>query len=144
MKLEEIQRMVQADSVIDDTELDIESLKLPQLHNKYLNIYHNEKLLLSKYTSDLKIQIRIKWEYYTGKMDEDTLSDLGMEPFQLKILKQDIDKYMESDEDIIELNLKVEYQKEKVSYLESIIKEVSNRHWKIKNAIEWRKFVSGV
>ena len=51
---------------------------------------------------------------------------------------------MESDEDIIELNLKVEYQKEKVSYLESIIKEVSNRHWKIKNAIEWRKFVSGV
>ena len=35
MKLEEIQRMVQADSVIDDTELDIESLKLPQLHNKY-------------------------------------------------------------------------------------------------------------
>ena len=129
MKLEEIQRMVQADSVIDDTELDIESLKLPQLHNKYLNIYHNEKLLLSK---------------YTGKMDEDTLSDLGIEPFQLKILKQDIDKYMESDEDIIELNLKVEYQKEKVSYLESIIKEVSNRHWKIKNAIEWRKFVSGV
>ena len=144
MKLEDIRRMVKEDSVIDDTELDIESLKIPQLHNKYLNIYHDERLLLSKVDSELKKTIRIKWEYYTGKLDEDTLKELGLEPFPLKILKQDLDKYLQSDDDIITLSHKVDYQKEKVEYLESIIKELNTRHWKIRNAIEWRKFVSGV
>ena len=109
MKLEDIRRMVKKDCIIDDTELDIESLKIPQLHNKYLNIYHDEKLLLSKVDSEHKRAIRIKWEYYTGKLDEDTLSDLGLEPFPLKILKQDLDKYLQSDDDIIILSHKVEY-----------------------------------
>lgn len=144
MRLEDIRKMAQEDSVIDDTELDLESLKLPQLHNKYLNIYHDEKLFLLKNESDLKKAIRIKWEYYTGKLDKDSLQELGLEPFPLKILKQDLDKYLESDDDITELNHKYIYQKEKVEYLSSVLKELTNRHWKIRNAIEWRKFVSGV
>ena len=144
MKLEDIRKMAMEDSIIDDTELDIESLKLPQLHNKYLNMYHDEKLLLSKVDSELKKVLRLKWEYYTGKLDEDVLKELDLEPFPLKILKQDIDKYLESDSDIIALSHKVDYQKEKVDYLQSIIKEITNRHWKIRNAIEWRKFISGV
>jgi len=144
MRLEDIRKMAQEDSVIDNTELDLESLKLPQLHNKYRNIYHDEKLFLLKTESDLKKAIRIKWEYYTGKLDEDSLEELGLEPFPLKILKQDLDKYLESDDDIIELNHKYIYQKEKVEYVESVLKELTNRHWKIRNAIEWRKFVSGV
>tara|TARA_R110002096_G_scaffold203258_2_gene388292 strand:- start:140 stop:574 length:435 start_codon:yes stop_codon:yes gene_type:complete len=144
MRLEDIRKMAQEDSVIDDTELDLESLKLPQLHNKYLNIYHDEKLFLLKNESDLKKAIRIKWEYYTGKLDKDSLQELGLEPFPLKILKQDLDKYLESDDDITELNHKYIYQKEKVDYLASVLKELTNRHWKIRNAIEWRKFVSGV
>ena len=144
MKLEDIRKMAEKDSVLDYTELDIESLKLPQLHNKYLNIYHDEKLLFSKFNSDLKKAIRIKWEYYTGKLDENTLKELGLEPFPLKILKTDIDKYLESDDEIITLSHRVDYQKEKIYYLESIIKELNTRHWKIRNAIEWRKFISGV
>jgi hypothetical protein len=35
------------------------------------------------------------------------------------------------------------YQKEKISLLEEIVKELNNRHWKIRNAIDWRKFVNG-
>ena len=101
-------------------------------------------MFLLKTESDLKKAIRIKWEYYTGKLDEDSLEELGLEPFPLKILKQDLDKYLESDDDIIELNHKYIYQKEKVEYVESVLKELTNRHWKIRNAIEWRKFVSGV
>ena len=86
----------------------------------------------------------MKWEYYTGKLDQSQLDEHGLEPFPLKILKQDIDKYMESDDDLIVLNQRYIYQKEKVDYLESVLKEITNRHWKIKNAIEWRRFTSGV
>ena len=92
MRLEDIRKMAMEDSIIDDTELDIESLKLPQLHNKYLNMYHDEKLLLSKVDSELKKVVKLKWEYYTGKLDEDVLKELDLEPFPLKILKQDLDK----------------------------------------------------
>jgi hypothetical protein len=35
-------------------------------------------------------------------------------------------------------------QKQKVDYLDSILKGINNRQWVIRNAIEWRKFMSGV
>ena len=38
---------------------------------------------------------------------------------------------------------KIEYQKEKINYLESIIKTIINRNFLIKSIIDWRKFTSG-
>ena len=48
MNLSELRQMVSEDMAIDDTELDIESLRTPQLHNKYLNLFHDERLILTK------------------------------------------------------------------------------------------------
>jgi hypothetical protein len=44
---------------------------------------------------------------------------------------------------MIDMQEKIEYQKEKINYLESIIKTVVNRNFLIKNIIDWRKFTSG-
>ena len=41
MTLEELENLADVDLKINDTELDIESLKIPQLHNKYSKI-HNQ------------------------------------------------------------------------------------------------------
>lgn len=144
MNLNDLKAMVTDDIVMDDTELDIESLKTPQLHNKYLNFYHDEKLILVKQDEEYKRLYRLKWEYYTGKLDQDTLNKLEWEPFQLNILKADIDKYLNSDEDLSLIRLRLSYTKEKVDYLESVIKIISNRQWNIRSAIDWRKFVNGV
>ena len=129
---------------MDDTELDIESLKTPQLHNKYLNFFHDEKLIYVKQEEEYKKLYRLKWEYYTGKMDQDSLDRLEWEPFQLNILKADIEKYLSSDEDLSLIRLRLSYTKEKVDYLESVIKIISNRQWNIRSAIDWRKFLNGV
>ena len=144
MNLTELRAMVSQDMVMDDTELDIESLRTPQLHNKYLNMYHDERLLLTKKEEELKSLLRKKWEYYTGKMDSETLESLGWEPFQLNILKADIDKYLDSDKELSVLRMQISFTKEKVSYLESVVKIMSNRQWNIRSAIEWRKFINGV
>tara|TARA_X000001382_G_C3063690_1_gene145140 strand:- start:17 stop:451 length:435 start_codon:yes stop_codon:yes gene_type:complete len=144
MNLNDLKAMVADDIVMDDTELDIESLKTPQLHNKYLNFYHDEKLILVKQDEEYKRLYRLKWEYYTGKLDQDTLNKLEWEPFQLNILKADIDKYLNSDEDLSLIRLRLSYTKEKVDYLESVIKIISNRQWNIRSAIDWRKFLNGV
>ena len=88
---------------------------------------------------------RLKWLYYTGKLDEQTLKNLEWDVFDLDIKKNrhDLEMFLESDKDIIELNDKVEYQKEKINYLETIIKSLSTRGFLIKNSIEWKKFIMG-
>ena len=143
MNLSELKSMVEEDMVIDDTELDIESIRTPQLHNKYLNLFHDEKLILVKMEEEYKKLYRVKWEYFTGKIDQETLNQYSWEPFQLNILKADIDKYLDADTDLSILRMKVSFSKEKVSYLESVVKIINNRQWNIRSAIDWRKFVSG-
>jgi len=143
MELSEIRNLVAQDMSIDDTELDVASISIPQLHNKYLNIYLDEKLVLQKLTSEYSIMKRIKWEYYTGKLDREQLEEYGWEPFRLKILKQDIDLYMDSDEELQKLSNRKAYQKEKINYLDAILKSINNRQWNIRNAIEWKKFING-
>ena len=74
MKFDDIRKMVAKDMVIDDTELDLESLKIPQLHNKYLNMFHDERLILKKLETDKRELTRDKWEYYSGKMSQEELN----------------------------------------------------------------------
>jgi hypothetical protein len=143
LKLSDIKQMVETDMKIDPTTLDRESLNIPQLHNKYLCIMIDEKLILKKQESDLAILRKNKWLYYLGKMSEEQLNELGWEAFELAITRQDVDRFMESDSDYITLSNKVELQKEKINYLENIIKSISNRIWNIRAAIDWHKFTQG-
>ena len=146
MKLEDIQELWTSDCVLDDLQLDVESTRIPELHNKYFKIFSDEKLRLVKYESKMKELSKLKWLYYTGKLDKDSLDKLGWEPFELDIKsrnKLDIDRFLNSDKDIIEMQEKMEYQKEKINYLESIIKTIINRNFLIKSIIDWRKFTSG-
>ena len=138
MHLDKIKEMAEKDLPIDDTELGTESVRIPQLHNKYLVIFHDERLTLRKAQADYRTLRRDKWEYYTGKMSQERLKELGWEPFQSKILRNDLDIYMESDKQLSDFQSKIEYQQEKVDYLEGILKGIAQRHWIIRNSIEWR------
>jgi hypothetical protein len=80
----------------------------------------------------------------TGKMSQEQLTTLGWEPFQTRIMRQDISLYMDADPHLNEMGSKLALQTEKVEYLESLLKGISQRHWIIRNAIEWRKFTQGV
>ena len=48
MNLEELQNLADKKLKINDTELDLESLKTPQLHNEFLKHLTNYKLMLSR------------------------------------------------------------------------------------------------
>ena len=141
MTFEELQALADKDLKINDTELDLESLKTPQLHNKYMKFHNQYTNLLKKSEQDLARLTREKWEYYTGKADP---SVYQQKPFNIKLLKPDVDKYLKSDDDLIKLEQKVTYVQGVVDYLDRTIKIISNRGFQIKNAIDWRKFTSGV
>jgi hypothetical protein len=65
MDLKQIREIAEKDLPIDETCLDKESLNVPRLHNKYLNILHDEKLVLQKYRIEFRKLQKLKWEYYT-------------------------------------------------------------------------------
>ena len=144
MNIQQIKEMAEVDLKIDGTELADESIRIPQLHGKYLNIYHDETIVLRKYEMDFQTLRKLKWEYYSGKMSQDTLKQLGWEPFDHRILRNDLDIYLESDEELVRLQAKLGAQKAKVDYLDSLLKGINNRQWVIRNAIDFLKFKSGV
>ena len=83
MTLEELQDLAEKDLKINDTELDLESLKTPQLHNKYMKHLTKFKLMLSKSEAEFAKTKKDLWEYYTGKADS---SIYAQKPFDLKIV----------------------------------------------------------
>ena len=84
---------------------------------------------------------REKWEYYGGKADAKVYAT---KPFDLKVLKTDLNIYIESDEDIIKIEHKISYLETVVKYLDGVLKSINSRGWDIKNAISWRQFESGM
>ena len=140
MDLEKLQELADSDLKLNDTELDLESLKTPQLHNKYLKHLSKFKLLLSRAEADLYKTRKSLWEYYTGKADPEVYKQ---KPFQFKLLRQDVDQYVHADDEYIRAKQKVDYLQTTVDFLDRTIRQITNRTFTIKNAIDWRKFTSG-
>jgi hypothetical protein len=140
MNLDEIQKIWEEDSIIDPDNLHIESLKIPQLHSKYYKIYNNIILLKKIEENNYNTLRKEKWMYYSGKADPDVYKE---NPFDYKVLKADIDKYMDSDKDLIKSSSKIDYYQTMLNYLDSILKIISNRTYQIKNSIEYMKFIAG-
>ena len=143
MKLEEIQLLWERDAQIDRTELGEESLRIPQLHSKYFKIFSQERLLFSKMEADFKQMYKNKYEWYNGSISEESLKEHEWEPNPLKILRTDIPMHLEADRDLQSLSLKMEMQKEKVEFVEAVIKSLTTRGFQIKSAIDWERFKMG-
>jgi hypothetical protein len=143
MQIDEIFELWSEDSNIDTMQISEEAVKIPKLHHKYYKIFSQERLALKKYETDFKKLHLMKFEYFLGTLDQETLKENNWKPNPRSILKGDIPMYIDSDQDIINLTLKIGLQKEKVSILESIIKNISDRGYMIKNYIDWQKFTNG-
>ena len=140
MDLETLQNQADVDLKIDDTELDLESIRTPQLHNKYLKLFTKYSLQLKKVKDDYDGLYKFKWEYYTGKS---TMEVYQAEPFDLKVLKSDVHIYLNADAELQKLGQRQEYLKVVVVYIERVLREINNRNWNIRNTIEWKKFLHG-
>jgi len=141
INLDKIQSMWQEDCKIDIDNMHEESIKIPQLHSKYHEILNNLILLRTKAQKIQKSVRHERYEYYSGKADPEVYE---REPFPKKVRdKEALIRYMDADDRVSEANLKVEYYDVMINYTESILKQISNRTYQIKNSIEWHKFQAG-
>jgi len=143
MNLEDIEKLWLEDCKIDETNLLGASSDIPKLHSKYFQIYNRVGLKLKKQRQDHKVLVKLKTEYYNGSIDENDLREQGWKPNPLKILRQDVPTYVESDKDVITSTLRVSYTEQTVKFLEDIIKQINNRNFIVKNMIDWSKFTNG-
>jgi hypothetical protein len=142
--LEQIIKLWDQDSEIDSTEPGKELIKIPKLHNKYLKILINHRLASKKSNFDYLKLRKVKEEYYNGNLSQEELEQYGWEPFLLNIkTKQGIERYIDSDKELIRLLEKKLYHDEAVAACESIMQELKSRTYQLRDYISWERFIGG-
>ena len=140
--LDTIQKMWEQDSKIDIDNLHTESLNIPILHSKYFDLYNTINLLKKRAEQQKKKIRHERYEYFTGKADPEVYLE---NPFPKKIRdKETLQGYLDSDENLSQVNLKIEYYETMLIYIDSILKMISNRTYQIKNSIDFLRFQSGL
>ena len=142
ISIEKIQEMWEKDAKIDPDNLHTESLNIPVLHAKYFDLYNTIFLLRKKAEQQKKNIYHERYEYFSGKADPDVYIE---NPFPKKIRdKETMQKYLDADDKLSSINMKICYYDTILYYLESILKVIQNRTYQIKNSIEFLRFNAGL
>lgn len=136
------------DSEISKHQLDETSRVTPALHAKYLEYLSLTKLRLKKAEFDQKTLLKDKYLYYEGKMSQEDIQSRGWayDPYDglSATTKNFKEYYYDSDKDIQDSEMKIQYLKTIIDTLEQIVTSLNWRHQTIGNMIRWRQFESGM
>ena len=140
-KLSELQAEAKEDLIIlDDEDLHQQSYKNQIIKPKWLDYKSKYRILTFQLKADHKRLYREKWEYYGGKSDAKVYA---AKPFDLKVLKTDLGVYINSDEEIMDIEKKIVYYETVIEFIDGVIKSIDSRGWDIRNAQDWKKFIAG-
>jgi|TARA_Y100000310_G_scaffold267208_1_gene279116 hypothetical protein len=142
MNINDIKLMILKDShfLKDEVNIDTASLSVPELSGKYHQLISEETMSLRILKKEYDVLYRDRWIFYSGKADPE---EYDKEEFNLKILKQDIDKFLNADEQLNTQKDKVTLQESKINLLTEFTKSIMSLSFNIGNAIKWKKFLSG-
>ena len=123
------------------TDLGQLALSIPFQHNKYLNHYTDIQQIKTSLEFETRKLVENKREYYSGEADAKTYA---AKPFGSSIkTSEKMRTYLEADEEIINLEAKIKYLDQMLYWLDQVMRQISNRGFQVKSAIEWEKFVNG-
>jgi len=140
MKYEEIRTQATEDLKTDIFDLAHESVRTANIFTKYLDMLRGEKVLLKKLEDEYNKLYKDSYLWYHGEADDEVYEK---NPWPKKVNRMDLPMYLNADENIIKMTDRVVLQKEKVAYLERVVKFIENRNYGIKNAIDYLKFTQG-
>lgn len=144
MNIEQLHDLWDVDCALDDNHLDRESVRTPNLHAKYLRHLIQHKMKLAALAVDYDTLRQKKFRYYRGEMGKVELEELGWSQWQgIKPLKNEMMEFLEGDVDLNRVSIKREYINCMVQAIEAILGQIKARDWQIRNAIEFKKFISG-
>ena len=142
MNLENLQELWKKDSEIDTDKYGEESIRIPQLHQRYMEFFNTFSLMKKEREGEMRGMVRQKWIYYKGKAPAKIYKDT---PFDFKLTtKEEINMFIESDEEVRKLQYKIDYIEQVIFFLDGVLRQINGRNFQIKNAIEWERFQSGM
>ena len=144
MTLEQIQDMWDKDCCIDTTNLTNEAQNIPKLHAKYYRIFIKQRMIVAEYQRQLKKLRFEKYEFFINPTEYHVKQLKWTVPAQGKLLKTEVNQYVDSDKDVIDLELKIALQQEKTQFCKSIIDTVNTRGFLLKTILDERKFNNGL
>jgi len=117
------------------------ALDIPFIHNKYLNHYTDISQIKTSLEFEIRKLVKEKREYYGGEADAKIYAE---KPFGNSIKTSEKMKvYLESDDEVINLEAKIKFLDQMLYWLDQVMKQISNRGFQVKSAIEWEKFING-
>ena len=140
MKYDDIRNLAEVELKIDKFALGDEATRTPNILMKFLDIYRTEKIILHKMNRKCDELKKDKWEYYAGKSSDEVYLE---KPFDIKVLRQDLDMYIAADPEFSELTYNIQTHKEKIFCLEKMLRGIEQREFSIKNAITMIRFDAG-
>ena len=142
MNINDMKEMIKEDSLFIKDEVNIvdASLSVPELSGKYHQLIAEETMLLRSIQKEYNSLYRDRWLFYSGKANPEVYDE---EEFHLKILKQDLDKFLNADELLNKEKDKIVLQETKINLLTEFVKSIMSVSFNIGNAIKWKKFLSG-
>ena len=132
------------DSVMDDNHISDESIRVPKLHAKYVRYLIQAKLKITKLQNDFNVLKKTKFRYYRGELSREELTNLNWEQWQgVKPMKNEMDQFLDGDEDLNNMKVKIEYLQTMVYLLESILGQIKSRDWQLKTMLDHKRFLAG-
>lgn len=133
--------MIMSDSKVDMSDIAEESIKVIELHAKYLGFYQEEKKILILIEEEYRKLKLKKMEYYLGRAEDKVYEE---NPLHLKIPRQDLDFYLDADEELCDLKRKVLVSQNKVDMLKGFVEQnLNQRSHHFRNALQFLQWSSG-
>lgn len=143
MTLEALHQEWQTDKELDFSYPEKAIAQVPLLHGKWWQYYTHERqryVVLKQEHDALK---RAKFDWYLGRMDEDERKARQWEPQPVRIVRQEVDTYLNTDTDLLPFAGKLEVQELKLKFIEDVIKHINGRGYLIRSYIDYLKFSQG-
>lgn len=142
MSLEELYKEAEIDLELDKSALDYESLRTPKIHNKWLKKLYERKDKIFALELKKKILFKERWLYYSGRAPDDVYTKDGA--FNLKLMKQDIPMFMDADEKMQQIDVKLHLLHQEVEFIQKTLEECNRRSFAITNALKAIAFLNGL
>lgn len=142
--LEDVKKEWSVDSSIDNTKFENEVVRTALLHSKYLDylIYFRAKRASALKT--LNNMKNVKRRYYRGELTLNELKERQWDQWQgLKPSISELNLLFDQDNDLNDLEERLEYYNTALAACEYIMKAISSRGYELKTLLDYQKFING-
>ena len=143
MTIDELLEQWKIDSKVDDLNVDLEGANVSKLHSKYIQLLSNARRSLHTLIFKRKTLFRNLREYYLGTASQELLKEMNREPFLQRVLKNEVMTYIDSDEELIDLDFKIVVRQERVDVLTEIMKSINSRNYSLALIKDWKRLMLG-